>query len=357
MDNPNGALAAPRRRLSSVLIVVGLVAVAGVSAFIVLRFGALALAPRPQPAAAVPQALPSALSELSAPETAPDDEPGVLPDKLPAPIRHAYAMEGLEPPGWRIVTTAGKVFLVAAAHPGKALRVSSDGHRLAYVDAGDGRYLVRDLPTGAIKEIEVRFRGGEPAFTFSPDGRFAGVAYGSDSSPGQPQESEDVQWEGTAFLDFRTGLTHNASEQVVALRDDGWWLSLVTGRSTTTLALNDLDLSTVKRFRVPAGLLGREFALAPDGRTLASLSEDLRLVRIDVRTGKIAAHRPSLRGSLPLAAGVDRWLNGREVLVMLRDGDDAKGFAVVDVRTGKSRHRDTMGIKSDGVRLQLGKVD
>jgi hypothetical protein len=269
-----------------------------------------------------------------------DRIPEALPARLTDPIQYAYMSycEGgggdssnPQPCGqWRLTTTSGKEWRLHDARAGYdkdsgttlPLAVSHDGHRLAYRDT-KGSYVVRDLPTGTVKTIEVQNEPVDPHITASPNGRYFAV---------------DFRLSDGATLDFDTGVTHydyGDAVQILAVRDDGLRViaeqedvSDVPGHaSITTLRLSDAG----SPFRIDPGLIEYGGALSPDGHTLALVTQDTKVITMDAGTGRVTGRRTALEDYEVLL--VERWISADEVLV--RQWDDEYAFLTkVNVRSG-----------------------
>ncbi|MEU6777932.1 hypothetical protein ABZ912_01930 [Nonomuraea angiospora] len=279
--------------------------------------------------------------------TPPDEVPMAMPDKLGDPIRYAYTdyCEGAssdssdpQPCGqWRLTTLSGKEWRLQAARAGYdedtlvalPLAISQDGHRLAYRHR-DGSYVVHDLPTGVVKKIDIEHEETLPHITSSPNGRYFALDFGAADG---------------AMLDFDTGATRHVSGtkiKILALGNDGTRVVSdevdvddVPGHaSVATLTLHGAR-GRAGGYRVDPGLLEYGAALSPDGRTLALVSADERLVTMNARTGRVSRSRTALDDYGVIA--VERWLSADEVLVRQPDEDDEDAYLTkVDVRSGKS---------------------
>jgi hypothetical protein len=272
------------------------------------------------------------------------DLPDELPAKFSTPVKYAHAgycpdtansPTDPQPCGqWRLTTTAGTEWRLpgaGAGHDGISgvelpLAVSQDGRRLAYRD-NQGSYVVRDLPTGAVKRIDMDDQQITPSFTSSPNGRYWAVAF------------EDVTT--TALLDFDTGVTRYTTGtgiDVLAVRNDGSPVISqqedvddVPGHdSVTTIELRGARVYA-GGYRVDPDLVSYGGALSPDGTTLALVSKGAKLVTMDVRTGRITGPRTALEDYEVIK--VERWLGPDKVLVRQWDDEEDEMFLTqVDVR-------------------------
>ncbi|MBB5777229.1 hypothetical protein [Nonomuraea jabiensis] len=276
-----------------------------------------------------------------------DEVPMAMPDKLGDPIRYAYTdyCEGASsnssdprPCGqWRLTTLSGKEWRLPAARAGYdeetlialPLAISQDGHRLAYRHR-DGSYVVHDLPTGVVKKIDIEHEETPPHITSSPNGRYFALDFGAADG---------------AMLDFETGATRHVRGTKIKI--------LAVGNDGTRVVSDEVDVNDVPGhasvatltlqgargraggYRVDPGLLEYGAALSPDGRTLALVSADERLVTMNARTGRVFGSRTALDDYGVIA--VERWLSADEVLVRQPDEDDEDAYLTrVDVRSGKS---------------------
>ncbi|MFI9589472.1 hypothetical protein [Nonomuraea sp. NPDC052265] len=271
-----------------------------------------------------------------------------LPAALPDPVRFAYPgycrddeTDALAPQPcgqWVLTTRSGAEWRLPDARAGydpdtgdyMPLALSQDGHRLVYQNP-QGRYLVHDLPTGVVKGIDATAGEGEAHITSSPDGRYFSLSFG---------EAGD-----SAVLDFRTGTTRTVrgkDVEVLAVHDDGTRVVAerrdtddVPGHaSVSTLRLDGASTRT-KGFRIDPALIEHGTALAPDGRSLALVTADARLVTMDARTGRVAGPRTRLDNDDLEVIRVERWLGPGKVLVRLWDHEDLY-LIQVDVRTGEA---------------------
>ncbi|MFF0863109.1 hypothetical protein ACFYUV_15235 [Nonomuraea sp. NPDC003560] len=271
-----------------------------------------------------------------------------LPAALPEPVRFAYPgycrdaeadARDPQPCGqWVLTTRSGAEWRLPDARAGydpatgeyMPLALSQDGHRLLYQNP-QGRYLVHDLPTGVVKRIDARAGDGEAHISSSPDGRYFALSFG---------DADD-----SAVLDFRTGTTRTvrgADVEILAVHDDG--TRVVAERRDTTAVPGHASVSTLrldgagartKGFRIDPALIEHGAALAPDGRSLALVTADDRLVTMDARTGRVTGPRPRLDVDDLEVIRVERWLSRDKVLVRLWDEEDVH-LVQVDVRTGES---------------------
>ncbi|MEU8316930.1 hypothetical protein AB0C33_01065 [Nonomuraea sp. NPDC048881] len=271
-----------------------------------------------------------------------------LPAALPDPVRFAYPgycrdaeadARDPQPCGqWVLTTRSGAEWRLPDARAGydpatgeyMPLALSQDGHRLLYQNP-QGRYLVQDLPTGVVKRIDATAGDGEAHISSSPDGRYFALSFG---------DADD-----SAVLDFRTGTTRTvrgADVEILAVHDDG--TRVVAERRDTTAVPGHASVSTLrldgagartKGFRIDPALIEHGAALAPDGRSLALVTADDRLVTMDARTGRVTGPRPRLDVDDLEVIRVERWLSRDKVLVRLWDEEDVH-LVQVDVRTGES---------------------
>ncbi|MET7332355.1 hypothetical protein [Nonomuraea sp. NPDC005650] len=292
-----------------------------------------------------------AAGDLSTDLPSPDDVPTAMPDKLSDPIRYAHtsycegdATDSSDPQPcgqWRLTTTSGKEWRLHAARAGYdeetllalPLAISQDGHRLAYRHR-DGTYVVHDLPTGVVKKIDIEHEETLPHITSSPDGRYFALDFGAADG---------------ALLDFDTGRTRHvkgAKIKILAVGNDGTRVVSdevdvkdVPGHaSVTTLTVQGAKRRASRGYRVDPGLIEHGAALSPDGRTLALVSADERLVTMNARTGRVFGPRTALSDYGVIA--VERWLSTGEVLVRQPDEDEEDAYLTkVDVRSGKSAER------------------
>ncbi|GGT14884.1 hypothetical protein ACFFV7_34620 [Nonomuraea spiralis] len=274
--------------------------------------------------------------------------PGPLPTALPDPVGFAYpgycrdsdvdAHDPLPCGQWVLTTRSGTEWRLPDARAGydaatgayMPLALSQDGHRLVYQNP-QGRFLVHDLPTGVVKEIDATAGDGEARLGSSPDGRYFSLSFG-DSGAG-------------AVLDFSTGTTRTVRGQgveILALDDDG--TRVVSERRDATDVPGHASVSTLRLdggrtrtrgFRVDPALVEHGAALAPDGRSLALVTADDELVTMDARTGRVAGPRTRLDEDDLEVVRVERWLSRDKVLVRLWDREDVY-LTEVDVRTGEA---------------------
>ncbi|MFI6320620.1 hypothetical protein ACIBG8_24000 [Nonomuraea sp. NPDC050556] len=281
-----------------------------------------------------------------------EDVPEALPAALTDPVAYAYTgycvADGGECAQWRLVTTSGEEWRVADARHDTLgiMHVSQDGTRIAYLSTKDV-YEVRDLPTGVTKKIGVRIDGTDPHFVSSPNGRFFGVTFG------------DADGEG-GVLDFaRSVSTFELDAKVVAIRNDGRQVTSerrnvddVPGHA----AITSFSLADGPAYRIDPALVEYGAALAPDGHTLALITDDHRLVRMDARNGRIARTRPVLDADTDEVDSIERWLGANELLVRMWDDENAV-LAVVNVTTGQSRPYPLDGDDEIYSSATLGKLD
>ncbi|NUR85444.1 MAG: hypothetical protein HOY71_15280 [Nonomuraea sp.] len=275
------------------------------------------------------------------------DIPSPLPAKLTDAVGYAYPgycrddqvnPRDPQPCGqWVLTTRSGTEWRLPDARAGydtetgatMPLAVSQDGHRLVYQNA-QGRYLVHDLPTGRIRRIDLAAADGEARIGSSPGGRYFSLSFGG---------ADDG-----AVLDFTTGATSTvkgADVKILALRDDG--TRVVSERRDVTDVPGHASVSMLRLtgggaratgYRIDPALVEHGAALGPDGRSLALVTADDRLVTMDARTGRVAARRTRLDVDDLEVVKVERWLNRDEVLVRLWDYEDVY-LTRVNVRTGE----------------------
>lgn len=272
-------------------------------------------------------------------DLAEEPQPDPLPERIDEPITRAYQgfcnsddpYDERRPPEcaqWRLVGKSGTEWRLDASQAAKEattvpdVAVSQDGSRVAYLDTQND-YVVRDLATGTVRPFKVRLLATNPGFVSSPNGRYFALNFlqsGADSS----------------MLDFKTGTTEYTA-WTLAIRNDG-------RRVTDEDEPDDDSLSRIRLsgrgFRVDGSLTTDGAALAPDGRTLALVADDERVVTMDTRTGRITKLRPLTGDGAGEIVKVERWLDAGEVVVRTSDEDDEVHLVSVNVRTGKSRALD-----------------
>ncbi|SPL95133.1 unnamed protein product [[Actinomadura] parvosata subsp. kistnae] len=285
-----------------------------------------------------------ARSSPTSAQQAEEDVPDPLPATLDDPIQYAYlgycrGRTDNDPSNpqpcaqWRLQTTSGNEWRLGGARAGyeedsrtsMPLAISQDGRRIAYRQL-DGAYVVRDVPSGAVKTIDVEAGKGSAHLTSSPNGRYFSVDFGSADG---------------ATLDFDTGVTHyeyGDEVRILAVADDGTRVvaekekakDIPGHASITKLFMN--GLTTLEGdYRVDPGLLDFGGALSPDGRTLALITADSELVTMDGRTGRVGGPRTDLADYDLI--GVERWTGPEEVLVRSWD-DDYVMLTKVNVKSG-----------------------
>ncbi|MGI5284020.1 hypothetical protein ACQEVF_11865 [Nonomuraea polychroma] len=277
----------------------------------------------------------------------PEKTPDAIPAKLTDPIHYAYVGHcGNTPnePGnpqpcgqWRLVTVSGDEWRLPGAGAGYdedtgvefPLAVSHNGRRLAYRD-NQGSYVVRDLPTGTVKRIDVDDEPSGATLTSSPNGRYFAIAFAGEGTT------------TSALLDFDSGVTRYTTGkevEVLAVHDDG--AQVISEREDVDDVPGHASVSTIELrgaqvyaggYRIDPDLIGYGGALSPDGRTLALVAEGSHLVTMDVGTGRVSSVRAELETYEVLA--VERWISADEVLVRQWDDDDYVYLAKVNVRAG-----------------------
>ncbi|MCK2221365.1 hypothetical protein MF672_047315 [Actinomadura sp. ATCC 31491] len=276
----------------------------------------------------------------------PQRDPAPMPAVLTEPVHYAYTSYCGDTPNdaanpqpcgqWRLVTTSGAEWRLPGAGAGYdeatgdplPLAVSQDGRRLGYRD-NQGSYVIHDLPTGVRKRVDVTGSPSTARIVASPGGRYFAFDF-----PGSAASA--------ALLDFQTGVTRyttGSDVEIIAVGDDGSQVVSETEdvtdvpghASVTTLELRGPAVYA-GGYSIDPALVSYGGALSPDGRTLALVADDRTLVTMDVRTGRVAARRATLREYDVVS--VERWLGPEEVLVRQYD-DDYIYLTRVDVRTGQ----------------------
>jgi WD40 repeat protein len=165
---------------------------------------------------------------------------------------------------------------------------SPDGRRVA--TAADGVVQVWDAATGR-KQIAVK---GD-AVAFSPDGRHLATA--GPAAPGTDKRTSVVKWwDAATGAEVRTLGTQELEVLLLAVTPDGRRVVSVDDYSTVK-AWDTTTGAEVRTFKTEAEIMGRGFALSPDGKRLACMDRDRttqqRLVRVyDLESGKEALTIP-----------------------------------------------------------------
>ncbi|MFG1941842.1 hypothetical protein [Nonomuraea sp. NPDC048826] len=277
--------------------------------------------------------------EFLRPAAVPSDDPDPPPlteaAPLRDPVRYSYAppcdhVTG-DCPQRVLVTTTGQRRRLDGARADEPFALSADGTRA--VHPAGGRFVVRDLATGAVTRLPVK-AGGEPLL--SPDGRHLLV------QDGRRPVLVDVA-RGTASRLPRGG------------RAAGWTgrgLALVTERPTGDRPGHPTEAAYV--IRGPGGVAVRRFTLpgnltdglpSPSARTLATLAGEIRpdavvttgIALTDLRTGRtLRTVVPKLPDGLR-AEEILRWENEEALLVRSENRYVQDFYHVVDLATGEAR--------------------
>ncbi|MEV7009867.1 hypothetical protein [Streptosporangium sp. NPDC051022] len=255
---------------------------------------------------------------------------------------------------------ASQIRLEGSRRKSAPLRITPDGHHLAYFSRQHMRFVGWDLPTAQLKAIsprlDARAFGDVSGVEISPDGRFFAVAF----SGARPRLllTDFVTGQTSAFpgLCNVQGLSESAA--VIAARrtcpEDG-----ENDPASNTVTILDHKGAVTGEWR------GGDFmgGLSPDGRLLVEILADVGgngkeyLVTYDAETGKTVNKLELRLLSEPSDAVGYGWLNADEYIVEAKSPEPGGSFGYyqVDVRTGKSQRIRDLGL-NPGAKVFLGKV-
>ncbi|MEO3859587.1 hypothetical protein [Acrocarpospora sp. B8E8] len=243
---------------------------------------------------------------------------------------------------------------------GVPLRVSPDGHHIAYFSKTRMQFVGWDLPAAQLKPISPRLDGKAldrvRSLEISPDGRFFAVAF----SGTQPQVllTELATGQTSTFPGFCRVLGISESATAIAVKRTCPELEEDNSASNTVTMLNRQGIVTSE-------WVGGYFSgvLSPDGRLLVEALPDINednkdyLVTYDTKTGKTSKKLELRLLSEPSYASGYDWINAQEYIVQANapEGGGSFGYYAVNVQTGKSQRIRDLGLDPGNI-ISLGKV-
>ncbi|WP_405144169.1 hypothetical protein OG589_40990 [Sphaerisporangium sp. NBC_01403] len=240
------------------------------------------------------------------------------------------------------------------------LRVSPDGHRIAYFSKARSRFVAWDLPSARMVDISPPVPWSTlldvAGLDMSPDGRVFAVAFGG---TGPRVLITDFTTGTTSAMPGYCGVIGMAREgATMALRRECPEFADELTETPKTVVMIDRNRKVTKEFTA-TGVDG----LSPDGRTLAGVLTDFDhgdeqyFVTTDPVTGRVNERFPLKPLSEPSYSFAREWLGDREYLVnaVTEVGHESFGFYAVDVRTGKSERVRDVGL-NPGSRVEFGKI-
>ncbi|WP_344318266.1 hypothetical protein [Acrocarpospora pleiomorpha] len=240
------------------------------------------------------------------------------------------------------------------------LRVSPDGHHIAYFSKTRMQFVGWDLPAAQLRPISPRLDAktldGVRSLEISPDGRFFTVAF----SGTQPQ---------VLLTELATGQTSTFPGFCRVLGISQGATAIAVDRTCPGLGEDDSASNTVTMLN-RQGMVTSEWVggysigdLSLDGRllveVLADVGEDGKeyVVTYDTETGKISKKLELRLLSEPSDAIGYGWLNAHEYIVQADtpEGGESFGYYAVNMQTGKSQRIRDLGL-DPGYPVSLGKV-
>ncbi|GAA3601256.1 hypothetical protein GCM10022419_101830 [Nonomuraea rosea] len=243
---------------------------------------------------------------------------------------------------------ASQVTLRSSRRHSVPLRLTRDGHHVAYFSKSYLQFMGWDLPAGQRKAISPRLGAQQMedfrSLEISPDGRFFAVSFAG----AQPR---------LLITEFATGRTSTVP---------GFCAILGVSRDASRIAaqrtchyLDESDRTTILRRDgtvisewTAAGPAGD---LSPDGRSLAHIQGD-HIVTLDAMTGKLIKKIKLHLLSEPNEAIGHAWLTDREFIVQAdppEAGPGSFGYYRVDVVSGASQRIVDLGLNPGGT-ISLG---
>ncbi|MGW4665973.1 hypothetical protein [Streptosporangium sandarakinum] len=248
---------------------------------------------------------------------------------------------------------ASQVRLSDAKRRNITLRITRDGHRIAYFSKKHLRFMGWDLPTAQQKAISPRLDAQMLSDLYdleiSPDGEFFAMTFAGD----QPR---------LLLTEFATGRTTTL---------EGFCTVLGMSRGASVIAAQrtcpDLDKATRVTILKPDGSVIAEQTsidvagdLSPDGRSIVevrSAGQDEYIVTHDTITGETVRKSKLRLISEPNDAVGDSWLSDDEYIVRASTPEFGEpfGYYRVNIRSGASRRIPDLGLDPGG-KVSLGAV-
>ncbi|WP_433242035.1 hypothetical protein ACQPYK_37305 [Streptosporangium sp. CA-135522] len=255
---------------------------------------------------------------------------------------------------------ASQAQVEGSSYVGVPLRITSDGHHVAYFSKQRMQFVGWDLPAAQLKAISPRLDAKTLDDVYnlaiSPDGRFFAVAF----SGAQPR---------LLLTEFATGRTSTFPGfcHVIGLSEAA--TVIAAKQSCPELGEDDSGNNAVtilnRRGLVISEGRGDDFAddLSPDGRLLVAVIADSgedgkeHLVTYNAKTGKTVNKFDLRLLSEPNDAIGYGWLDADEYIVKADppESGGSFGYYKVNVRTGKSQRIRDLGLNPGAV-VSLGKV-
>ncbi|WP_143082253.1 hypothetical protein [Nonomuraea wenchangensis] len=249
---------------------------------------------------------------------------------------------------------ASQVQLSDSERRGVPLRITRDGHRIAYLSKKYLQFVGWDLPTAQQKAIsprlDARMLDDVRSVEISPDGKFFAVSFAGD----QPRllVTEFATGQTTTLRGFCTilGLSQGAS-RIAAQRTCS---DLVEAGPVTILKRDGTVISEW-------GSAASVGSLSPDGQSVVEIQADFgddgdeHLVTRNAMTGKVTKKLKLNLLSEPSDAVGHAWLSNREFIVEAETPEPGGSFGYyrVNVQTGASHRIRDLGL-NPGSTVSLG---
>ncbi|GAB3431453.1 WD40 repeat domain-containing protein [Flindersiella endophytica] len=300
-----------------------------------------------------------AAGEIRFPRTAPP-----LPDRGVPPGVLAYSTSCADATkpcwSWRLLDWKGKHWTLQSA---TAVSLSPNGRRLVYFQP-DGRFVVRDLSSGAVDQPVLVPRQAldqlDPHVTWSPNGRWLTIDYQAVLTSGAHRRAILVD---TTRMRART---LGIDCCVAGLQPTGDWLLTydLYGSQPNVFQLEDVATGRTVRTIDPEELYGQRWAkgrtgypLSPDGKQFAIFLWDREagthgLGLVDTATGEVAG-RHELRAEGVAWGDLIGWPDVRTVAVTTEGGGQVLTY---DVQTRKLRAAYTFATPPDRLTVAVSLV-
>jgi hypothetical protein len=240
---------------------------------------------------------------------------------------------------------ASQVELAHGRRRGVALRITPDGHRLAYFSKKHLRFMSWDLPTARRKAISPRLDTqmfqDVHSLAISPDGEYFALSFGgnrrhlllTEFTTGRTTTIPGY----CGILDMSEGASRIAAQRVCDYTEE---------KSPVTILRRDGSVLTEWEDA------GTSAALSPDGRSMveihATISEDgdEYLVTRDTTTGEVTRKLKLRLLSEPSDATGHAWLNDTEYIVEAEPPESGGSFGYyrVNITTGASSRIRDLGL-------------
>ncbi|MEV4390836.1 hypothetical protein [Nonomuraea sp. NPDC049607] len=235
-----------------------------------------------------------------------------------------------------------------------ALRITRDGHRIAYLSKKYMQFISWDLPTAQLKPISPRLDAQAlddlRSLEISPDGEFFAVSFAGD----QPR---------VLVTEFATGQTTSIQGfcAILGISQDA---ARIAAQRTCSDSNEASTVTILKRNGAAISEWRADFtgSLSPDGQSIVQIQAnfddgDEYIVARDAMTGKVTKKLKLHLLSEPSDATGHAWLTNDEYIVEADTPESSESFGYyrVNVKSGTSHRIRDLGL-NPGDTVSLGSV-